>query len=135
MHTIALACNLLATFLVAAFGLMYALRQEFMPYHAAALGLRWEQLEPPFKALILALMRAIAGLCFAVVFLLLVLLLVPFRQGAAWALLAVPVGGMLVTCASIYGMAYVARRTPANPPWILPIAGGSLFLAALCLVI
>lgn len=131
--TIAFACNLLGVLLVALFGLTYFTRREFMPYHAAAIRTPWAEVEQPFQVLVLALMRAIGGLCFAVVFLELVLLVLPFRQGVSWALWAVPVGGLVVTGASVYGMSLVARHTDASPPWILPIAGGSLFLGGLCL--
>lgn len=118
--------------LVAAFGVVYATKREYMPYHAAALGISWPELSHNFKALILALMKAIGGLCFAVVFLELVLLFGPFKQGVAWAIWAIPAGGLLVSAASIYGMAYIAKHTPTSPPWALPIICSLLFITGLC---
>jgi hypothetical protein len=102
---VAFACNLLAVVLVALFGLTYFLRKEFMPYHAQALGKAWPAVEPAVRVLVLALMRAIGGLCFAVVILEIFVLALPFRQGAGWAYLAVPTAGLVVTAASVYGMA------------------------------
>lgn len=129
--TIAFACNLAAVLLLAAFGITYLTRREFMPYHAVALGKSWAEVGPPVRVLVLALMKALGGLCLTVALLQLALLLLPFRQGVAWSLWVVPAAGLSVSAASLYGMSLVARDTPASPPWILPVIGGALSTAGL----
>lgn len=43
------------------FGFVYLFKESFMPYHAVALSSSWEELNPAFQTLILALMRAAGG--------------------------------------------------------------------------
>lgn len=66
---IAFVFHMLATILLVCFGVTYLLRTEFMPYHSVAVGMAWEQVLPPFRVLILALMRAFGGCCIGVVIL------------------------------------------------------------------
>jgi hypothetical protein len=130
---LAFGCHLVAILIVAAFGVTYLFRTEFMPYHAVALGTAWSALNASTQVLILALMKAVGGACLAVVAYGLFVLLVPFRQGALWALWALPVGGLLIASGALYAMALVALNTPANPPWIAPAIGALLVLIALAL--
>lgn len=130
---IAFACHLAAIFIVAAFGVTYLFRSEFMPYHAVAVGMSWTEVSAPFQILILALMRAVGGGCLAVVVLALFVLIVPFRQGAIWARWAIPAGGLLIAAGALYAMFSVAMNSAASPPWIGPAAGALLLLVGLAL--
>lgn len=130
---IAFVCHLLATLIVAAFGVTYLFRPEFMPYHAVAVGMPWVGVAPSFQVLILALMKVIGGACIAVVVLQLILLFVPFRQGAVWARWAIPAGGLIITLGGLYGMLYVGLNSPATPPWIGPAAAVLLLVLGLVL--
>ena len=78
----AFGCHFIAILILLAFGLAYLVRSEFMPYHAIAAGMRWDELGTGVQVLILGLMRAVGGACLAIAVLELTLLLVPFRQGA-----------------------------------------------------
>ena len=129
----AFGCHLLATLIVAAFGVTYLFRPEFMPYHAVAVGMPWADVTPSFRVLILALMRVIGGACLAVVVLELILLFVPFRQGVAWARWAIPAGGLVICAGALYGMLYVGLNTSATPPWIAPVVAALLLMAGLLL--
>jgi hypothetical protein len=128
---IAFVCHLLATLIVAGFGVTYLLRPEFMPYHAVAVGMPWAEVPQFFQVLILALMRVIGGACLAVVVMQWILLSVPFRQGVVWALWAIPAGGLVICAGALYGMLYVGLNTSATPPWIAPFAAALLLLAGL----
>jgi hypothetical protein len=130
---IAFVCHLLAMVIVAAFGVTYLLRAEFMPYHSVAVGMPWAEVTPSFQVLILGLMRAVGGICLAVVVLELILLFVPFRQGVVWARWAIPAGGLVISAGALYGMLYVGLNTPATPPWIAPAAIALLVVAGLLL--
>jgi hypothetical protein len=129
----AFGCHLAAILIVIAFGFTYLFRTEFMPYHAVAVGVPWDQVNLSFQVLILGLMRAVGGACFAVAVLELILLLVPFRQGAVWARWTIPAGGLVMSAAALYAMTYVALHTPATPPWIAPAAGALLLVIGLLL--
>jgi hypothetical protein len=130
---LAFGCHLLATLIVAAFGVTYLFRSEFMPYHSVAVGISWAEVGPSFQVLILALMRAVGGACLAVVVLVLILLFVPFRQGIVWARWAIPAGGLVISAGALYGMLYVGINTRATPPWIAAVVGALLLVAGLLL--
>jgi len=130
---VAFWCYALGTLIVTAFGIVYLVRPEFMPYHSVAVGLPWAAVDPSVQVLILALMRAVGSACLALAILDWTLLLIPFRQGARWATWAIAASG-LVTCAgSLYAMMLVAMNTPATPPWIGPVLGAVLLVAGLVL--
>jgi len=120
---IAFWCYLVAMAPQAAWGVMFALRGEFMPYHAGAVGMQWAAIPGPLQVLILGFMKliGIAWLTSAVG--VLVLLLVPFREGARWARWAVPFLALLHYAGVINAMIYVTQRTPAAPPWVPTLAG------------
>jgi hypothetical protein len=129
----AFACHFLATLIAVAFGLVYLLRGEFMPYHAVAVGMSWNQVDSSFQVLIVGLMRALGGACLAVAVLQFILLLVPFRRGEKWACWAIPAGGLVIAGTALYVMVYVALNTPATPPWPAPAAAGLLLVVGLLL--
>lgn len=128
---IAFGCYLAGTLIVTAFGIVYLFRSEFMPYHAVAVGRGWEAFDPAVQVLLLALMRAVASGCLAVAVLQIVLLLVPFRQGATWARWTMTGAGLLMCAGSLYAMLLVKLNTPANPPLFGPILGAVLLLLGL----
>jgi hypothetical protein len=132
---IAFGCHLLATLIVAAFGVTYLFRSEFMPYHSVAVGMHWTEVGPSFQVLILALMKAVGGTCLAVVVLELILLFVPFRQGIVWVRWAIPAGGLVLSAGALYAMLYVGLNTPATPPWIAPVGGALLMVVGLLISI
>ena len=130
---LAFGCHLLAVLVLAAFAVTYLFRSEFMPYHAVAVGMPWADVATPFQVLILALMRAVGAACLAVVVLILILLFVPFRQGAVWARWAIPAGGLVLSAGALYAMLHVWRNTPATPPWFAPVVGALLLVAGMLL--
>jgi hypothetical protein len=132
---IAFGCYFLAGLILVGFGVTYLLRSEFMPYHATAIAMPWSDVPPYFQTLILALMKALGGTYVALALALYLILLVPFRQGAVWALWTTPLIGIIQSAATLYAMSHVALNTPATPPFIAPIAGALLSVVAFVLSI
>jgi MYXO-CTERM domain-containing protein len=128
---VAFWCYALGALIVTAFGIVYLMRPEFMPYHSVAVGLPWAAVDPSFQMLILALMRAVGSACLALAILQWTLLLIPFRRGAAWATWAIALSGLVMCAGSFYAMMLVAQNTPATPPWIAPAAGAVLLIVGL----
>jgi hypothetical protein len=133
---VAFGCYAAAYLLFAAFAAIYLLRPRFMPYHAVAVGMRWEEVGPPFQVLILGLMRVVGGGLLAAAFIGALLLIWPFRQGATWARWAIPAHGLIVACSSLWGTLYVQLNTRARSPWLAAalavvflVAGGVLSLS------
>lgn len=117
------------------FGFRYALAREFMPYHATVAGRSWAELEPGVQAIILGMYR-IMGAGFFTYGLAMLWLLVPLRDGQAWAGLA----ALTLTLGSLLPILYVtlwlrrvqpAAKTPVAPAafvLLLAVAGSLLAL-------
>ena len=129
---IAFGCNLVAVLLTLGVGITYVTRKEFMPFHCVALGRAWSELEPPLRTVLLALIKGIGGYGLALALAQLIILLIPFRHGAVWALWAVPVVGLVLCSFSFYALTLLTKGTSANPPYVVPLSAGFLYLAGLC---
>jgi len=116
-------CHLLASLLLIAFGLIYLLSSEFMPYHAAAIGKSWTEVDPAFQILILALMKVTGGGFLASAFAIVILLFKAFRRGQRWSFWAIPITALIVSLSSLYVTINVALNTPASPPWMAAALG------------
>ncbi len=57
-----------------------------MPYDSVAVGMPWSGVSPNFQVLITALMRGFGGSMLVLAMTNFLVLFVPFRQGASWAL-------------------------------------------------
>jgi len=60
-HRVAALLYAATAFVSVVLGVIYLLRDSFMPYHAAALGKAWGELDPATQALLKALMEVAAG--------------------------------------------------------------------------
>jgi len=129
----AFGCHLAFGIALAVFGLVYLFRSEFMPYHAQAVGMKWDTVTPPFRVLILALMRTTGGAWLATAFAIYSLLCVPFRQGERWARWAIPAVGLVVALSSLYVTLIVKLNTPASPPWPAAALGALMLVIGLLL--
>jgi hypothetical protein len=112
-----------------ALGAIYLLRDSFMPYHAAALGKEWGELNPASQALLKALMEVAAGGWLALGALVLSLVAFPIRRGERWARLAAPAALLLFYIPTLLATLSVLRETPASPPWRFNV------VACLCVVV
>ena len=125
----------IATLALIAFGWTYLSSSEFMSYHAAAVGMDWQELSPGLQVVGLTALRLVGAGSLALGLALGVILWGPYRRDEPWALWTVSILG------SGYGLALsiaafsVARATPGNPPWgsagVLPllfVMGGILSL-------
>ena len=126
---VALACYALSLVAPLSFGLIYLFRPEFLPYHAAAIGQAWHEVQPEVQVLVLALMRVVGASNLAIAFIGMVVLMVPFRRGALWARWAFPVMELIAASGSLYATWYVQYHTGAPTPWRLVLAAVGLVVA------
>lgn len=98
------------------FGLIYLAKNQFMPYHAEALGLSWSELEEKMQVLILALMRAAGGGFLATGLAISVLLMIPFRAGDTWSIYTIPAISLCTSIGTLYATLLVKTKTPGTPP-------------------
>jgi hypothetical protein len=105
-----------------AWGLVFLLRSEFMPYHAVAVGMPWSEVPPPFQVLILTLYKLAGGAWVVIALSLFLLLFGPFRQGVPWARRAIPALILVQGAGVMHAMAYITRNSSATPPWTFTVA-------------
>ena len=98
-------------------GAIYLFRDSFMPYHAAALGKGWGELDPATQTLLKALMELAGGGWLVVGALVLLLVAFPIRRGERWARLAAPAALLLFYGPTLLATLSVLHQTPASPPW------------------
>jgi hypothetical protein len=119
---IAFGCYLVAIAGLGAWGFVFLLRSEFMPYHAVAVGMPWSEVPHPFQVLILTLYKLAGGAWVVIGLSLLLLLFGPFKQGALWAKRAIPALILIHGAGVMNAMAYITLNTPATPPWNFTLA-------------
>jgi len=119
---VAAALYLITALVSVVMGGLYLLSPSFMPYHAAALQTDWSSVSPALKTLLLALMRVAGGGWLAIAFATVVLVAIPFRQGARWARLTLPAILLLFYIPTFWATVSVSVNTPAAAPWYGNIA-------------
>ena len=115
---VAFVCHALALLDIAAVGVIYLSRTQFMHYHAVALGMSWGDVNQTLQILLLALIRSLGGACLATALAMGILLMIPFRKGIFWARWTIPVVGLVALLPMLYATLSVALNTPATPPWM-----------------
>lgn len=98
-------------------GLLYLTTSTFMPYHAAALDITWDELPPHYQGFILGVLKAMGAGSFVVSLSLLLMLAGPFRSGNPWAYWTVPLIGTLFSLLTAYAAYTIDVLTPASTPW------------------
>jgi hypothetical protein len=103
------------------FGVRYLLTKQFMPYHATVAGRRWEELEPGVRTIILGMLRIIGG-ALAAYGLALLWLLIPLRDGQAWAAWAALTLTAACVLPTLYVTVWLRRGAPSAATPIAPAA-------------
>lgn len=98
-------------------GLVYLTTSTFMPYHADALAVRWEELPPHHQGFVLGVIRGMGAGSVAVALAVLLVLAIPLRRGERWAAWAAPLVGVVFTCLTAFAAYTIDTRTPADTPW------------------
>jgi len=115
-HEVAFFLYLVVATLLFALGVVFLVRREFMPYHAAAVGTPWAEVPGNFQILIRALLKFMGGTVITLSVAMFILLLIPFREGASWSIWAIPLL-CLSQCAAIgNATTQIIRKTPGRPP-------------------
>lgn len=126
-------CHSLAILPMFAGGLVYAISNSYMSYHAAATNYAWHELTPGVQILFRAMLNGAGSLMLLTALTLILLLTIPFRLNERWSFWAIPLIGIGAILTTIRAAIFVELNTPANPPWLwlLPVIG--LFICGLFL--
>lgn len=121
----AMICHGVAIFPMLVGGLVYAISNSYMSYHAAATNQMWQELAPGIQILFRAMLNGVGSLMLLTALTLILLLTIPFRQNQRWSFLAIPVIGICALLITIRAAILVDLNTAANPPWLwlLPMIG------------
>jgi hypothetical protein len=118
-HKIGFGIYLLVAFFTIAWGFLYLFSHEMMPYHKQAIGKNWAEIERGVQVIILALMEAVGAANLIIGFIVLILLLIPFRRGEAWVNWTIFLGGMVFSGFAFLITLKVHLATNASTPWYL----------------
>lgn len=122
--------NYLAAFILLTMGVVYLLKNSFMPYHSEAVVLEWDEVNQNFQILILALMRAVAG-GFITIALAMMFLQKKFSDTKiSWLPALILFMGMCISLASIYANLVVRLNSEGKPPTTLAVFGIGLIIIA-----
>jgi hypothetical protein len=117
------------------FGIVYVTASEFMPYHAQALNVDWNQLGENYKTLFLALIRlaGVGGLVAGIVNLTLVgYLYHRVESGLIWLLIA---SSLIFQSMMNYVVYTVYNNTAGDPPLLIVSFGSVTILIATILLL
>ena len=100
-----------------ALGAVYFFSNQFLSYHAQAVGAPWQEVDPDTQTLILALMKVAGGGWSTLGFFTIVLAVMAFRTSSAVARWTMPAGTIILYFASFTATWGVAQATGAATPW------------------
>ncbi|PCH97667.1 MAG: hypothetical protein COB83_01740 [Gammaproteobacteria bacterium] len=131
--TAAMICHGLAIFPMLMGGLVYALRDSYMSYHAAATNYDWQELKPGMQMLFRAMLNGAGSLMLLIALILILLLFIPFRASERWSFWAIPLIGISAILIPLRAAVLIDLNTHANPPWLWLLLVIGLFLSGLAL--
>lgn len=130
---VAMICHSLAILPMVVGGLVYAISDRYMSYHAAATTYDWQELDAGMQTLFLAMLNGAGGLMLLISLTLILLLIIPFRQNERWSFWAIPLIGISAILITIRAAVLVDLNTAANPPWQWLLLVIGFFLSGLFL--
>lgn len=111
---------LIAAILTILIGLVYATRKEVMPYHLKALETTWDQIDPMYQLMMRLFLNGGGWYGISTGLFMVVLLLIPFNAGEAWAGYAIGGIGLIGSTALGWIVYKVKSQTKGDPPlWLM----------------
>lgn len=133
LGTLAQVSTYLGAALELAFGVVYMLRTEFMPYHARAVGMAWADIDRPFQILLLAGMKLAAagflGFSISIIF----LQYKYIKERISWIPWLILYMAGMSFIGTMTAILLVKLNTPGDPPYYFALASMLLiFFGFLC---
>ena len=110
------------------FGIIYLVKNSFMPYHSDALGVTWNELDAPTRYLVLALMRATSGGFIASAFAMFFLQLKFTSSKLHWIPWVIVILGTILSSCLVYATSMIDYQYSGRPPLAEVIAGELLLI-------
>ncbi len=115
--TIAFILYFVGVLMSIGFGVLLLFCKTILPYHKKVLNVTWEELGPGLQALLQCFIKIAAGGFLVTGLAVLILLIIPFRQGEQWAHWAIPLSGIVFFGFSLYCAARQDIKTHVATPW------------------
>lgn len=128
-YRIAFGCYLAAIAVLMLIGVIYFLSDEFMPYHAQAVGTTWKELPANFRLLFLAFLNGSGAAMIALSTIIGFVLFLPFREQKRWTEWAIPLTGLMLCLPLLYIVAIIKLKTNAATPLSLALIINILFVS------
>lgn len=100
-------------------GCVYLSLDEFMPYHAAALQIEWDDLQSNYQGLILGFLKGLGSGAMVVGFLILFMVVLSIIRDPRPFLVLLPSTAISYSALLCYATYTVYTKTPGNPPLLL----------------
>lgn len=121
-YNLSFYCYALATTLTIFISLLYASRKQIMPYHLEVLESTWDEIDVKYQFMLKMLLNGGGYYGLSSGLFMLVLLLIPFRNGELWAGYTIGLVGLVGTLPLGYIVYKVKKNTKGNPPlWIIVV--------------
>jgi uncharacterized membrane protein YfcA len=102
-------------------GCVYLSLDEFMSYHAEALQIEWDDLQPNYRGLILGFLKGLGSGAFVVGFLILLMVAMSIIRDPRPFLVLLPSTAISYSVLLCYATYTVFTTTPSNPPLLLTV--------------
>lgn len=112
-------------------GVLYASRSKVMPYHLEALQTEWDDIDPKYQFMLLALLNGGGYFGIATGMFMAYLLFGPLQDGYTGAGYALGAIGLVGMAPLTYIVFKVKTQTAGNPPLFVMIAISAIMLAGL----
>lgn len=113
---IAVACYSLVILVMYVGGLTYALTSEIMPYHKAAIGIPWSEVDAGLQMFIITILNGVGGLVVCLAVALTCIMYFSFLKGAAWSYWAMPFLSIIAIAVAMRAALVVSYNSSAEPP-------------------
>lgn len=99
-------------------GLIYLFYPTILPYHEQAIGMKWEGLSPSIQMLFKRFMELSGTGMLSTWLLIIIITLIPYKQGHAWARWTIPLVIILWYSIVVYITLNIHLKTGAITPWL-----------------
>lgn len=114
-------------------GVRYFSSNQFMPYHAEAVGASWQELDSGVQSVFLAIMKVAGGGWLTLGFFTIIVAFSAFKKCSIFARWMLPAGTILFWSISFVATWGVHQQTGASTPWAPSLAMIGFALIALAL--
>jgi len=113
------------------FGIIYLSKLKLMAYHEEVIKMKWDDLQPELQILFKAFMAAVGNGFIIVALLNYTILLIPFYRGEFWAILAIPLIGIIGGIGGFLIAQFLHKKAGARTPRLPFVISNVIYVTGL----